>query len=189
MRNFVFIFISFLTVIAVSNPKLYAQDYAKQGTWEVGGNISYTSITSVSNGETSDNALGIFSLGVPVYYFVIDGLELGIIPNYENLSLGDNSASAFDILFGAAYNIETKSVAYPFIEGRIGYNTTSNGNTRSGMAWEAIGGVKVQVGGNALINIGIGYSQSTLELENHEGERTGTNTFGVRAGFIVFFPK
>ena len=189
MRKFVVIFISFLTVIAVSNPKLYAQDYAKQGTWEVGGSISYTSNTTVSQGESSDEAFGLFLFDVPVYYFVIDGLELGIIPAYENLSFGDNSISAFDILFGAAYNIKTKSVAYPFIEGRIGYNTTSNGDTRSGMAWAVIGGVKVQVGGNALINIGIGYSQSTLELENHEGGRSGTNTFGVRAGFIVFFPQ
>ena len=114
---------------------------------------------------------------------------MGIIPTYENLSLGDNSLSAFNILFGTAYNIQTKSVAYPFIEGRLGYNSTSNGDTRSGMVWEIIGGVKVQVGGNALINIGIGYSQSSLEREGHEGERSGTNTIGVRAGFLVFFPK
>ena len=189
MRNFVFIFISFLTVIAVSNPKLYAQDYAKQGTWEVGGNVFYTSTTSVNNGETSDNSLGIFSLDVPFYYFVIDGLELGIIPSYQNLSSGGSSASIFNILFGTAYNIETSSSAYPFFEGRVGYNTTSNGDTRSGIVWALIGGVKVQVGGNALISIGINYTQSTLNKENQDEGRDGTNVIGGQAGFTVFFGK
>ncbi len=155
MKSAIKLIVSIFFITFVSISSLSAQSFASEGTWEVGGTVSYTSITSVRNGETSENSLGIFSIGVPFYYFVIDGLELGIIPSYQNLSSGGSSASAFDILFGAAYNIKTNSSAYPFIEGRVGYNTTSNGSTRSGIVWVIIGGVKVQVGGNALINFGI----------------------------------
>jgi hypothetical protein len=183
MKHF-YKFVGILFMLSALN--LSAQDFAKRGIWEVGGNISYTSLTSVSNGETSENSLGTFTLDVPVYYFVIDGLALGLIPNYVTASLGDNSASAFDILFGLAYNIATRSTVYPYAEGRIGYNTTSNGDTRSGIVWAGIGGVKVQVGGNALLNFGIEYSQSTLEREGHEGGRSGTNVFAFRAGFAIF---
>ena len=179
--------IFFLTFVSINS--LSAQSFASEGTWEVGGNVSYTSITSVSNGETSENSLGIFSIDVPFYYFVIDGLELGLIPSYQNLSSGGSSASVFDILFGAAYNIKTNSSAYPFIEGRVGYNTTSNGSTRTGIVWAIIGGVKAQVGGNALINFGISYTQSTLNTENQEGGRNGTNVIGGQVGFTVFFGK
>ncbi len=177
----------FLTFVSICS--LSAQSFASEGTWEVSGNVSYTSTTSMSNGETSENSLGVFSLDVPFYYFVIDGLELGIIPSYQSLSSGGSSASLLNILFGTAYNIKTSSAAYPFIEGRIGYNTTSNGDTRSGMVWALIGGVKVQVGGNALINFGLSYTQSTLQKENHEGGRSGTNVIAGQVGFTVFFEK
>ena len=173
-------------IFMLSALNLFSQDFAKKGIWELGGNISYTSLTGVSNGETSENSLSTFSLDVPVYYFVIDGLALGLIPSYANLSFGESSASAFDILFGLAYNITTGGAAYPYGEGRIGYNTTSNGESESGIVWAVIGGVKVQVGGNALINFGIEYSQRTLERSGYEGDRNGTNVFAIRAGFAIF---
>ena len=173
-------------IFMLSALNLNGQDFAKMGILELGGNISYTSVTGVSNGETSENSLGTFTFDVPVYYFVIDGLALGLIPNYVNASFGENSASAFDILFGLAYNIATSSTAYPYGEGRIGYNTTNNGSTRTGIVWAVIGGVKVQVGGNALVNIGIEYSQSTLERSGNEVGRDGLNVLAFRAGFAIF---
>jgi hypothetical protein len=177
----------FLTVLIISFNNLSAQDFAKKNIWEIGGRINYSSTTSVNNGETSENSLNVFSLHVPVYYFVIDGLSAGFIPGYENLSLGSSSASQLVLMAGLAYNIKTESAAYPYIEGRIGYNTSSNGNTRSGLIWLIAGGVKVQVGGNALINIGLAYEQSTLETSGSEGGRDGTNAWGIDAGFAVFF--
>ena len=166
-----------------------AQDFAKEGIWEIGGRINYTSVTSVSNGETAGNSLNTFALNVPLYYFIMDGLELGLIPEYENLSSGGSSASLFAILAGIAYNIRTQSAAYPYIEGRFGYNTSSNGSTRSGILWSLNGGVKVQVGGYALIIIGLFYEQRTLETSGNEVGRDGANTWGIDAGFAVFFGK
>jgi len=173
-------------VFMLSAINLNSQDFAKMGIWELGGNISYTNVTVVFNGETAGNSLNTFSLDVPVYYFVIDGLALGLIPNYVNRSSGEFSSSAFEILFGLAYNITSGGNAYPYGEGRIGYNTTSNGESASGIVWAVIGGVKIQVGGNVLINVGVEYSQSTLEREGHQGDRNGINVFSFRIGFAIF---
>ena len=179
-----------VTVIILSfSLNLMAQDYAKEGIWEVGGRINYTSTTYVSNGETAEHSYNVFSLHVPYYYFPIDGLEVGLIPGYENVSYGDNSASALDISLGLAYNFQTKGNAYPFLEGRIGYNSTSNGDAKSGMVWLLAGGVKLQVGGNALVSIGFAYEQSTLENSDNEEGRDGSNAWGIDAGFAVFFGK
>jgi hypothetical protein len=176
-----------VTIVLLVFTNLSAQDFAKKGVWEVGGRINYTNTTSVNNGETAENSLGAFSPNVPFYYFIVDGLSLGLIPGYEYLSIGDNSASLLDILLGIAYNIRTESTAYPYIEGRAGYNTSSNGDTRTGIVWLLTGGVKVQVGGNALIVIGLFYKQSTLETSGSESGRDGTNAWGLDAGFTVFF--
>jgi len=175
------------TILFIFRPNISAQDFAKAGIWEIGGRINYTSTTSVNKGETSEDALNNLSLHVPVYYFVIDGLSLGLIPGYENLSSGGSSFSMFNILAGLAYNIKTLSVAYPYIEGRFGYNTSDLGSTRSGIIWFIGGGVKIQLGRNALVGIGLAYEQSTLELSGNEGGRDGTNSWGIDVGLAVFF--
>ncbi len=174
--------ISFLSIISIN-----AQDFATKGTWEAGGSISWSSITTVNDGESSENSLSQFVVEVPIYYFVIKGFELGLIPSFTSLSYGDGSASAFLIYLAPAWNFNTNSNAYPFMEGRIGYNTAGNGETESGIAWAVIGGVKVQIGGGALIRFSIGYSQITLEESGNEGGRDGQNVIGIGAGFSVFF--
>jgi len=186
MRQF-FILLTTITLISVIN--ISAQNFAKEGIWELGGGISYSNTTTVYSGETAENSRGNFMFEVPVYYYVVDGLGLGLIPAYESNSYGDNSESLFDIFLGLAYNIATESIAYPYVEGRIGYNTYSNGDTRDGIGWVIIGGVKVQVGEGALVNIGVGYAQTTLEESGHQGERDGYNVLAFRTGFAIIIGK
>ena len=90
----------------------WSQDFARKGIWELGGTISFVNSTSVSNGETAGNSLNTFSLNIPVYYFFTDGLELGLVPQFQNLSSGGSSASLFALLAGVAYNFKTKSARY-----------------------------------------------------------------------------
>jgi len=179
--------ICLVAIFVVCCSSLLAQDFAQKGIWEIGGRINYTSETSVSSRGTSENSLNTFSLNIPVYYFVIDGLEVGLIPGYENLSYGDNSASLIEILAGIAYNIQTESAAYPYIEGQFGFNTAGNGSSRSGILWLISAGLKVQVGGNALLGLGLFYEERTLETSSYDGSRVGINTWGVDVGFAVFF--
>jgi len=177
----------FFAILLMGVCTVSAQDFTTKGIWEIGGTISYTSQTAVSNGKTAEHAYNTFALHVPVYYFVIDGLEVGLIPEYDNVSYGDNSSSLFAFSAGVAYNFNTRSNAYPFFEGRIGYNSESDGSTLSGILWSLRGGAKIRVGGNALLGIGLFYEQRTLESSGHVGDRNGINTWGFDAGFGVFF--
>jgi hypothetical protein len=179
--------ICFAVIFLFCLSNLLAQDFAQKGIWELGGTINFVNSTSVSNGETAENSLSTFSLNVPVYYFVIDGLELGLIPQFQNLSSGGSSASLFALLAGIAYNLKSQSAAYPFIEGQLGFNTASNGTSRSGILWSLNAGAKVQIGSKGLARIGLFYEQRTLETSSNEGGRNGTNTWGLNVGFAVFF--
>lgn len=166
---------------------VFGQNYVKQGTWEVGGSFSLSSTSAVRNGEATSSSVDVLTLNVPVYYFVIDGLEYGLIPGFEYVSADKSSITFLIISLGMAYNIKLNGNAFPFIEGRFGYNTTSNGDKRNGIVWAILGGLKFEVGDNALFRFGLGYQQSTLEKSNSEGGRDGTNSFGIDAGFALFF--
>lgn len=184
MKNFK-IFLTIILLLWISN--LWSQGFAKKGIWELGGTISFVSATAVSDGESAGDALSTFSLNVPVYYFVIDGLEIGLIPQFQNLSFGGSSASLFTLLAGVAYNLRTQSAAYPFFEGQVGYNTRSNGSSRSGILWSLNAGAKVQIGSQGLARIGLFYEQRTLNTSENEGGRNGTDTWGLNVGFAIFF--
>lgn len=103
--------ICFAVIFLFCLSNLLAQGFAQKGIWELGGTINFVNSTSVSNGETAENSPSTFSLNVPVYNFVMDGLALGLIPQFQNLSSGGRSASLFALLAGIAYNLKTQSAA------------------------------------------------------------------------------
>ncbi|HEX9251567.1 MAG TPA: outer membrane beta-barrel protein [Ignavibacteriaceae bacterium] len=181
----------------VGSISLSAQNFATKGTFEFGGSIGFSSTTDVNNGESSDNSLSNFSFEPYVGYFVINSLELGIIPAFSTSSYGDNSTTSFGVYFAPAWNFDLKSNLFPFLEGRIGYNTFSydDGNSEtddpsnSGLAWGLRGGVKVQVGNSALVNLALSYDQITLNPENWDGDRNGANVLGINAGLTIFLGK
>lgn len=179
--------IFFVAILLICSNSLWAQDFANKEIWELGGTISFVNSTAVHNGQSSESSLSTFSLNVPVYYFIIDGLELGLIPQFQNLSSGGSSASLFALLAGIAYNLKTKSAAYPFFEGQVGFNTASNGSSRSGIIWSLNAGAKIQIGSQGLARIGLFYEQRTLNSSNNEGGRNGTDTWGLNVGFAMFF--
>lgn len=98
------------------------------------------------------------------------------------------SSTDYAFFFAPAWNFDLKSKVFPYIEGRIGYST-QNDNNRSGIAWGARGGAKFQLGNNALVNASLGYTQLTLEPDNHVGGRRGFNVIDLMAGFTIFFGR
>ena len=178
--------LSSVAVLFFCLTNLSAQDYALKSSWEFSGRINYISTTAVRDGETSGESASTFSLYVPFYYFIIDGFSLGLIPGYEYRSYGHLSSSYFKMLGGAVYNLRTESIVFPYVEGRAGYITSSNGETKSGLIWSLGGGVKLRVGGNVLINLGLAYEQITLETSDNEVGRDGSNVWGVDIGLVVF---
>jgi outer membrane protein len=190
MKNF---FSFFFLVLLFGSITLNAQDFAKKGAIELGGSVGFSSTTAVFDGETADNALSTFLIQPYIGYFVVDNLELALVPSLVYQSIGDFSSTAFGVFFAPAWNFDLKdSKIFPYIEGRIGYNTVNvdNGltdNTNNGIAWGARGGAKFQLGNSALVNASVGYTQFTLEPDNWEGDRVGSNVFDLMAGFTVFF--
>lgn len=184
-------------IVLLLSFSLNAQNFAKKGVIEMGGSAGFSSITSVFNGESAENSTSVFMIEPYVGYFIMNGLELGLIPSFSTYSHGDASQTSFGVYFAPAYNFDLKSSLYPFIEGRIGYNTSSydDGNSltedasSSGLAWGLRGGVKVQLGNSALLNFALAYNQITMNPENWDGDRNGQNSFDVMAGFTVFLGK
>ncbi|HSW55245.1 MAG TPA: outer membrane beta-barrel protein [Ignavibacteriaceae bacterium] len=195
MKKFFYLLVLTLVIGSVS---LSAQNFAKKGVWELGGGIGFSSSTGVSNGESADDAATTFTFEPYIGYFVINSLELGLIPRFNSYSFGDYSINSFGIYFAPAWNFDLQSNLFPFIEGRIGYNTSTveyedeEGTveqTLSGLAYGARGGLKYQLGNSALVNVSLGYTMVTLDPEDSEGDRNGSNDFDVMVGFTVFLGK
>jgi hypothetical protein len=189
------LFVVLFVVAALCSYNIYAQGFAKKGCIETGGTIAFSSQTDVVNDETADESLTSFALEPYIGYFVIEGLELGLMPIFTSESIGDNSTSMFGIFFAPSYNFNTQSQVYPFIEGRVGYNTFSQDNgvsdqSLSGISFGGRGGIKVSLGGSSLLNIGIEYMMYTFDPEDPPAGfdgRYGANVLAVSAGWTVFF--
>jgi hypothetical protein len=93
---------------------------------------------------------------------------------------GGNSTSLL-FAFAPSYNIRTHSIAYPFIEGEIGYNSNS---PESGLCFGGRAGVKLAIAPHALINIAIQYL-----VQNYSSNGTSegsSNNLVIGIGFTVY---
>lgn len=188
---------SLLAVLFLFTSLSFSQNFATKGTIEAGGSLGFSSTTSVSNGQTADNSSTTFRIEPYIGYFITNGLELGIVPSFSTSSFGDNSSTSFGGYFAPAWNFDLRSNLFPFIEGRIGYNTYSydDGNSAtddpsySGIAWGVRGGVKVKLGNSGLFNVSLSYDQMTMNPEDWDGDRNGQNVLAANAGFTVFFGR
>jgi hypothetical protein len=203
----------FMCIILSATVTLNAQDFGRKGLWELGGLVMYANNNIVVDGESQDESLNFFFVNVPVYYMPVDGWQIGIVPEFVSVGLGgdiDATLSVFGGFFSTAYVFKTGGSVYPFIEGRVGYNSVNVSvgsvpdlelekttgiqqdevdETLSGIGWGFSGGIKVQIARGALINFGVGYQQRTANPEDWDGGRVGLDVITVQAGFAVFLGK
>lgn len=85
-KMFSFFFLVFLS----GSVTLNGQDFATKGAIELGGSIGFSSTKQVFDGETVGNSLNIFIFQPYFGYFVIDNLEIALIPSITNVSSGGN---------------------------------------------------------------------------------------------------
>ena len=162
--------------------------FATKKQIEVGGTIGFASVTPVVAGKTKD-ATTFFSIQPYVGYFVIDGLEIGLIPMIDITSpSGGNSTTDLNIFLAPAWNFQLQNgMVTPFIEGLIGISSiSSGGNSASGLSFGGRGGVKLNVTGNALLDIDVRYLMIT-EKPKDVTDRYGYNNLGIGIGFTVWF--
>lgn len=159
--------------------------FALKGSTELGGSISFQSLTPVSNGNTGE-ATTVFSIAPYIGYFVADGFEIGVNPlGITSVSFSGSSATQIMILAAPSYNFRTGGIGYPFIEALFGYTSQSNGSSRSGFSWGGRGGVKLAVTEKGLLNIAMQYIQITLNPSGAP-KRYGSNQLSIAAGFTVW---
>ena len=178
----------FIALVLFSANLINAQ-FAQKGQTEIGGAISYSSTTAVSNGTAASESTSILELAPTVGYFISDGLSIGLVPSYASIKSGGTTTSLLG-LFAAPGFTFGKGEVYPFIRGEVGYtsqsSSASGSQTLSGISYGVTGGVKVIVGGkNGLLNIGLTYKMITLNPSGAD-KRSGFNYFGLNLGFSVF---
>ena len=174
---------STIVIILIMNINLYSQDYAKKGTWDLGGTVSFSNYQYRFGSGFPVS----FSMSPSAGYFITDNFEFGIMP----LSVTLKDGLQLDIMLAPAYNFNLKSNLYPFISVLAGYglhhNETHDGTVGvSGLEYGFEGGVKIQVEENVLININLAYTMYTYNESGAIG-RTGYNLLALGAGFSVFF--
>lgn len=178
---------------------LVAQEsgFAMKGVAELGGTVSYASLSAVSNGYTG-NATTIFTFAPQVGYFVSDGFELGFSPGVSFILFpsgvtsisgsGSNSSTLVQLWLTAGYNFQTTGKkVFPFLEFQLGYTSADNwifsSGTASGLSYGFKGGAKFIAVEHVLINAAVQYDVLTL---NRSGatQRSGFNylTIGVGVG-------
>jgi hypothetical protein len=184
--------------VVVGGSMAYSQrtEFATGGVTEIGGSISFSSISEVYAGKTGD-ATTILSVGPKIGYFVANGFELGIHPGISAwimppglsvVSGGGSTSTLLQLFAFAAYNIRNEgSTMHPFIEVPFGYTSQSSGSyTSSGFSWGIRGGIKVAPLGALLVTISGEYYQITMSPTGAK-ERTGFNFFSFGVGVGGFF--
>ncbi|HTB32139.1 MAG TPA: hypothetical protein VK808_08945, partial [Bacteroidia bacterium] len=132
--------------LANSHPALNssgnAKVFASPGCVELGGSFSFTSQSfSNPNGGGSTPSTSLILFAPYVGYFPIQGLELGVNPLSVSSSsdgTGDHTTSLL-FVFAPSYNFNTRSIAYPFIEGNIGYASISESGSTTSISGVAYG--------------------------------------------------
>jgi hypothetical protein len=134
--------------------------YATKNVVELGGTISYSSTTAVSNGDAATNSTSIFQFMPYVDYFITDGFSVGLLPGINIIKLaGATSSTTYLAIFAApGYTFTTGGNLFPFVEGLVGYTgISSNGNSQGGLSYGGKAGLKIVAGRSGLAAIGISY--------------------------------
>lgn len=187
------IFFPVVLIVLIVSSNIFSQSndkFAKSNVWEIGGSFSYMYYKYVNDGNENSSGIMIVEFAPYFGHFATNGFEIGIIPAFEYQSYGENyDLNNLTLYLAPAYNINTKSPAYPYIQGAIGYGSQwgKDISSSSGFAWHLEGGLKYRMFGNCLLKGGLNYSQKTLESSEHHGGRDGVNTICFTVGFNVFF--
>jgi hypothetical protein len=188
-----------IVLFVLFNLTVNAQQYGVKGCVEVGGTISYSSVTGVTNGTADSKSSSLLNFLPALGYFISDGISIGISPGINMIKMAGSEESITNLMLFAVggYTFGTKGNVFPFAEGMIGYTSLaqdanqSAGTTKidlSGISFGARGGVKILVGKSGLANFSVSYMMFTLNPEGAD-KRNGYNSLAVNVGFSVFLGK
>jgi hypothetical protein len=178
--------IIFIAALFFSNADAQSNKFALKNQIEFGGSFSFSVTTPVMSDNTG-NSNSEISFYPSFGWFPVNGLELGALIELKYEKPGDGQSSTdYAFYFAPSYNINTKSIVYPYLQGQIGYSGLSGSSDASGIAWGFEGGAKIQVLSRALVKAGLNYKQVTRNPDGSES-RNGYNEVAFLAGFMLFF--
>jgi hypothetical protein len=181
-------------VTSIISVRAQEKQFAQKGITELAGNLSYSSLTMVSNGETGD-AVSIFSFAPQVGYFAADGFEIGlstgvaVLPGFSVVSPEDGeSTSIVQLFLSPAYNFQTSNQkVFPFIEAQMGYTSVSSaGQSQSGFSYGGRIGLKIIAVDHFLLSLAGQYLVLTFNEAGAE-KRNGLNYLTVGIGVAGYF--
>lgn len=165
-----------MLLTVASNSVVRTQDSTRfgiKGTKEFGGSIAFQSFAPVTNGKTGD-ALTSLSVAPYIGWFLSDRFELGFNPfGFSSFWFGGGGGGATTVTITAApsYNFISDGRSTPFIEGLFGVLAFSS---TTGYSYGGRAGLKNEIAGHALLNIGAEYLATTVGPGGPSG-RNGTN--------------
>jgi hypothetical protein len=190
----IFFYVILVASLSLFLPSMQAQQsktFASKGAIEIGGNISYQYTSSINAG-TESFTYNFFSVNPYAGYFIADNIELGVNPiGIQTSWNSQTSSTVYRIIVAPAYNFKVEENVYPFVELQLGYMAETisdnfSSPTLSGFCWEGRSGVKLQIIGQGLINLGLQYQEITLNPSGATS-RNGTNLLSFSAGFTFWF--
>jgi len=197
MKRSLIVLAMFLVLLIVSACSIQAQQYATKNCTEIGGSISYSSTTVVTDGTADSKSTSFLQFMPVVNYYVTNNLFLGISPgiNIFKPAGADNSLKNYSLFLVPGYTFSSRGTVFPFIEGMIGYTALSQDAEDeedkidlSGLSLGAKGGIKVSVGSGGLASIGASYIAFNLSPKG-ASKRSGYNNLALTLGFSVFFGR
>jgi hypothetical protein len=189
----VFMCIILLLLLAACNA--HAQ-YATKNVVELGGSISYSSSTAVSNGTAASQSTSIFQFMPYVNYFITDGFSVALLPGINILKLAGASSSVkiYGLFLSPGYTFSTGGKVFPYIEGMAGYTALKSdanplGGTGSldqgGLSYGGKAGIKIGVGNSGLMAIGASYIFFNLTPKGADN-RSGMNNLAFSLGYSIY---
>jgi hypothetical protein len=193
---------SFLCFTTDTDAQEEAHRYSKKGIWETGGELFFTTYQEKHSVDGTgylypDSKYTNFMLSIDAGYFVINGLKLGLEQDLEADDIWGHTRTRIKFYFTPEYVFDTKTILYPYIAVSAGYtlNTYQSSTAQDGFSWGVKGGVKVNITGNSLLNIGLRYYEENYNYNYEYFGAPSTNysykdkmkNLGLSLGWSVFF--
>ncbi|PKM93048.1 MAG: hypothetical protein CVU80_00155 [Elusimicrobia bacterium HGW-Elusimicrobia-4] len=162
--------------------------YATQGVVELGGTAGFSSISTKLDVEGAESVTTTtLSLAPEVGYFVADNISLGAVLNIASVNVEYADAyTTTGILLAPTYVFKGES-AYPFVGLLLGLSSSKAGDyTENSTIYGLRGGVKVKLGGNGLLNLGLSYTAGSESDNDEPSNKYNLGIIRLNAGFSLY---
>ena len=173
--------------------------YATRGVVELGGAVSFSSSTMVSNGTVADKSTTLFQCMPYVNYFLTDGFSMALVPgiNIIKIAGSESSIKIYGLFLSPGFTFHAGGKIYPYIDGMIGYTAVKSDASPNaalgtgeidlkGVSFGGKAGIKIGAGNSGLAAIGASYMLINISPKDAD-KRSGLNNLAFSLGYSIYF--